>query len=145
VSPAYGGRQGLELARSGPVLQRAVALAGRRGRSAGWLREHSKVQLTSRLDFAIGVEAPESAEAVSLATAYAKAIKRSMRIEPGLGTIGRRSRGAQRELGPLGWAMLGGAAGLWLGAAAAIVRSGSGPAPRRASPPCARATRATPG
>jgi hypothetical protein len=140
VPPAYGGESGLELARSEPVLRRA---AGRR--SPAWLRRHSEVEHTGRRDFAISVHAPTGDEAVALATAYAKAIKSSLRRQPGLGTRGRGARSAKRALGPLGWGLLGGAAGLWLGAAAAIVRSGSGRAPRRASPPCARATRATPG
>jgi hypothetical protein len=42
----------------------------------------------------------------------------------GLTTRGRGTRTAQRTLGPIGWTLLGGAAGLWLGMALAIVRGG---------------------
>jgi hypothetical protein len=125
VPPAYSNTAGLALAR---------AKAPR-----------AKVQLTGRGDFAITVRASSEGEAVTLATGYAKAIKRSLRRVPGLATRGRGARHAARELGPLGWALLGGFAGLWLGVAAEIVRSGSGRAPRRAGAPCAPATRATPG
>jgi hypothetical protein len=126
VPPAYASEDGLALARSrvGP---------------------HARVQLTGRGDFAITARAPSETEAVVMATAYAKAVKRSLPPEPGLATMGRGARRARRELGSLGSAMLGGAAGVWLGAAAAIVMSGSRRAPRRAGAPCAPATRATPG
>jgi hypothetical protein len=125
VPPAYTGKAGLTMAR-------AKAPRG-------------KVQLTGRGDFAITVRAPSEGEAVALATGYAKAIKRSLRHVPGLATRGRGARRAQRELGPLGWGLLGGFAGLWIGVAVEIVRSGSARAPRRASAPGAPATRATPG
>ena len=125
VPPAYSGKAGLALARSHAP--------------------RGSVQLTGRGDFAITVRAPSEGEAAALATGYAKAIKRSLRREPGLATRGRGARRAARELGPLGWALLGGFAGLWLGVAAEIVRSGSGRAPRRAGAPCAPATPATPG
>ena len=145
VPPVYGGKAGLALARSEPVLSRALRLARTGPRSVDWLRDRARVQLTGRLDFAISVRGPTRAEAIALATAYAMAIKRSLRPEPGLGTRGRGARAARRELGPVGPALIGGAAGLWLGAAVAIVRSGSGRARRRASAPCAHSTRATPG
>jgi hypothetical protein len=141
VPPAYGGERGLELARGEPVLRRAATGT----RSPAWLRRHSKVEHTGRGDFAISVRAPGAAEAIALATAYAKALKRALPVQPGLGTRGRGARAAARPLGPLGWAVLGGAAGLWVGAAVAILRSGLRRAPRRASAPCAPATRATPG
>jgi len=125
VPPAYSDNAGLALARS--------------------KAPRGSVQLTGRGDFAITVRAPSEGEATALATGYAKAIKRSLRREPGLATRGRGARRAARELGPIGWALLGGFAGLWLGVAAEIVRSGSGRAPRRAGAPSAPATRATPG
>jgi hypothetical protein len=117
VPPAYDSARGLAFARS-----RADPDAG--------------VQLTGRGDFAITVGAGSAAEAMDRATASAKAIKRSLTPRPGLGTIGRGAHAASHDLGPFGWALLGAAAGFWLGAAAAIVRRGSGRAPRRASPPC---------
>jgi hypothetical protein len=145
VPPAYGDADGLRFAQSDPVLRRALRLAGIEGRDPDWLRRRSSVQLTSRLDFAITVETPLRGETRDLATAYAKAVKRSLRAEPGLVTLGRGARDAQLGLGPVGWGVIGAAAGLWLGAALAIVRSGSARAARRASPPCASETRATPG
>jgi len=90
------------------------------------------VQLTGRGDFAITARSNSEAEAMARATASAKAIKRSLTPQPGLGTIGRGAHAASHDLGPLGWALLGAAAGFWLGAAAAIVRRGSGLAPRPA-------------
>jgi hypothetical protein len=140
VPPAYGDKSGLELARSARVLSRVES-----GRPVAWLRRHSRVQLTGRRDFAISVRAPSEAEAAALATAYAKALKRSLQPVPGLATRGRGAHRARRSPGPWVWALLGAVGGLWLGAAVAIVRSGSGRAPRRASAPCAPATEATPG
>jgi hypothetical protein len=95
----------------------------------------ARVQLTGRGDFAITVRAGSAAEAMDRATASAKAIKRSLTPQPGLGTIGRGAHAASHDLGPVGWGLLGAAAGFWLGAAAAIVRRGSGRAPRRVSAP----------
>jgi hypothetical protein len=140
VPPAYGNERGLALARSAPVLGRVES-----GRPVAWLRRHSRVELTGRRDFAISVRAPSEGEAMALATAYAKALKRSLRPVPGLATRGRGAHRARRSPGPLAWALLGAVGGLWLGAAVAIVRSGSGRAARRASAPCAPATGATPG
>ena len=117
VPPAYSGAGGLAFARSKADPR-------------------ASVQLTGRGDFAITASADSEAEAMALATTSAKAIKRSLTPQPGLATIGRGAHAARRELGPPGWALLGAAAGFWLGAAAAIVRSGSARAPRRASPPC---------
>ena len=126
VPPAYSGKAGLALARS--------------------QAPRGSVQLTGRGDFAITVRAPSEGEAMALATGYAKAIKRSLRREPGLATRGRGARRAARELGPLGWALLGGFAGLWLGVAAEIVRSGSASSTSsRFSLHVLRATRATRG
>jgi hypothetical protein len=140
VPPAYGDERGLELGRSERVLARVES-----GHPLAWLRGHSRVQLTGRRDFAISVRAPSEGEAVALATAYAKALKRSLRPVPGLATHGRAAHRARLAPGPFAWALLGAAGGLWLGAAIAIVRSGSALAPRRASAPCAPAKRATPG
>jgi hypothetical protein len=116
VPPAYDSARGLAFAR-------AQADPG------------ARIQLTGRGDFAITVRAGTAAEAMERATASAKAIKRSLRPQPGLGTIGRGAHAASHDHGPLGWALLGAAAGFWLGAAAVIVRRGSGRGPRRASPP----------
>jgi hypothetical protein len=140
VPPAYGDKRGLAFARGERVLSRVAS-----DRPVAWLRRHSRVQLTGRRDFAISVRAPSEAEAVALATAYAKALKRSLRPVPGLVTQGRAAHRARLAPGPFLWALLGGVGGLWIGAAVAIVRSGSARAPRRASPACARATEATPG
>jgi hypothetical protein len=115
-----------------PAYDNADGLAFARGKAD----PHARVQLTGRGDFAITVRAGSAAEAMDRATASAKAIKRSLTPQPGLGTIGRGAHAASHDLGPLGWALLGAGAGFWLGAAAAIVRRGSGRAPRRASPPC---------
>jgi hypothetical protein len=140
VPPAYEGDWGLAVARSERVLARVEG-----SRSAAWLRRHSDVQHTGRGDFAISVGAPSEGEAIALATAYAKALKRTLVLEPGLATRGQGARTAERPPGPIGWGLIGGAVGVWLGAAAAIVRSGSRRGPRRASAPGAPATRPTPG
>ena len=92
VPPDYGNEAGLRLVRSDPVLRRVLALARVGSRDPRWLRERSSVQLTSRLDFAITVETPDRLAAAALATAYAKAIRRSLRTEPGLVTRARRPR-----------------------------------------------------
>jgi hypothetical protein len=141
VPPAYEGDWGLAVARSDRVLVRAAAGS----RPVEWLRSHSAVQHTGRGDFAISVSAPSEAEAATLATEYAKAVKRSLVLQPGLATRGRGARTAERSLGPLGWAVVGAAVGLWLGAAVTIVRNGSRRGPRRASAPYGPATGPTPG
>jgi hypothetical protein len=150
VPPDFGGERGLERARSDPVLRRALALAGQAQRGPGWLREQSSAELTSRLDLTFTVVAPDRELAATLATAYAKAYRREIPQRPGVTTRGRGAREAHPTLGPLGWTLLGGAAGLWLGMALAIVRagrarSGSARAPRPASAPCAPARPPTPG
>jgi hypothetical protein len=117
VPPQSGGAAGLARARD------------EAGRS-------TRVQLTGRGDFAITARAGSPAEAMAVATAAAKAIKRSLPSQPGLYTRGRGAHRADRGLGPAGWALFGAGGGLWLGIAAAIVRRGSGRAPRRALPPC---------
>jgi hypothetical protein len=139
VPPDFTGERGLALARGDGVLERALELSGEGERGAGWLRDRSSAELTSRLDLSFVVEAPEREQAAALATAYAKAYREQIPPRPGLTTRGRGARDAHRTLGPLGWTLLGGGAGLWLGMAVAIVRRGrgslrpgSGPAPRPA-------------
>jgi hypothetical protein len=140
VPPEYGNARGLAFARSEPVLRRVPS-----ERSVAWLRRHSRVQLTGRRDFAISMRAPSEAEAMALATAYAKALKHSLRRVPGLTTQGRAAHRARLAPGPFVWALLGAVGGLWIGVAVAIVRSGSGRAARRASAPYGPATGATRG
>jgi hypothetical protein len=134
VPPLDGGESVLALARSDAVIRSAVELSevGARG-GPSWLREHSAAELTGRLDLALSVSAPEEELAAGLATAYAKAVKRALPIEPGLNTVGRGARRAERERGPLAWGLIGAAVGLWAGAALGIVvRRGSARAARRA-------------
>jgi hypothetical protein len=150
VPPDFAGERGLARARSEEVLRRALALAGEGGRGVDWLRGRSSAELTSRQDLSFTVEAPDRELSTALATAYAKAFRREIPARPGLTTSGRGARDAERTLGPVGWTLLGGAAGLWLGMALAIVRdgvarSGSARAPRPASAPCAPERRATRG
>jgi hypothetical protein len=149
VPPDFAGERGLERARSESVLRRALVLAGAGEHDVGWLRERSSAELTSRQDLSFTVRTPDREQSAALATGYAKAFRREIPPRPGLTTQGRGARDAERTLGPVGWVLLGGMAGLWLGMALAIVRSGlrrgSAPAPRPASAPCAPARRATRG
>jgi len=134
VPPLDGGQSVLALARSDSVMRRAVELSevGVPG-GPGWLREHSAAELTGRLDLALSVTAPKQELAAGLATAYAKAVKRALPVEPGLNTRGQGARRAQIERGPLAWGLIGAAVGLWIGAALGIlVRRGSARAARRA-------------
>jgi hypothetical protein len=119
-----GGERGLALARSEPVLRLALEEAGERGLSPGWLRDHSNVEVTSRMDLAFSVTAPTADRAAALATGYAKAFRRSIPAEPGMSGIGRGARDAEPELGPFGWALLAGTIGAWVGAALSIIRNG---------------------
>jgi hypothetical protein len=127
VPPDFTGERGLALARGDDVLQRTLVLAGE-DEEVGWLRGRSTAELTSRLDLSFTVEAPDREQAASLATAYAMAYREQVPPRAGLTTRGRGTRTAQRTLGPIGWTLLGAAAGLWLGMALAIVQQG------RASP-----------
>jgi hypothetical protein len=149
VPPRLGGPRGIELARGDRVLRRALALAGDARREPAWLRRHSHVEITSRGDVAITVRVPDRVESAELATAYAKAFRRSIPAVPGLATRGRGARDSAPELGPLGWALFGAAGGLFVGAALAIARDGLSRGSRRgarpASAPCAPARRSTPG
>jgi hypothetical protein len=130
VPPDFSGERGLARARSDAVLGRTLELAGEDG-DVEWLRERSTAELTSRLDLSFTVEAPDRKQAAALATAYAMAYRERIPRRAGLTTTGRGTRTAQRTLGPVGWILLGGAAGLWVGMAIAIVRQGRG-SPRRA-------------
>jgi hypothetical protein len=134
VPPDFTGERGLALARSDAVLRRALELAGEH-QGVEWLRERSTAELTSRLDLSFTAEAPDREQAASLATSYAMAYREQIPRRAGLTTRGRGTRTAQRTLGPVGWTLLGGATGLWLGMAIAIVRQG------RASPRPARRAR----
>ncbi len=130
-------RRAWRFARSDRVL-RARARAGRRStaRSPAWLRRHStrrahrpgRLRVHRRLRPTRDGGHRARHRLREGAQALARAPSRGCR-HPGRGARARRGR----PLGPLGWALLGGAAGLWLGAAVAIVRSGSARAPRRAS------------
>jgi hypothetical protein len=124
VPPDFSGERGLAVARGDAVLGRALELAVDDEHGAGWLRRRSTAELTSRLDLSFTVEAPDREQAAALATAYARAYREQIPPRAGLTTRGRGARHAQRTLGPLGWTLLGGAAGLWLGMAVAIVRQG---------------------
>jgi hypothetical protein len=134
VPPLDGGESVIALARSHAVMRRALELSevGAPG-GPGWLREHSAAELTGRLDLALSVRTSGEQQAAGLATAYAKAVKRSLPVRPGLTTSGRGARRAQLERGPLAWGLIGAAAGLWIGAALwIVVRRGSARAARRA-------------
>ncbi len=149
VPSDMGGEGGLELARSDRVLEGAIVLSGVRATTTAWLREHSRAEITSRLDLAFTVEAPDADTAAALATGYAKAFRRAIPDDRGLPVRGRGAGSAQPELGPLGWGALGALAGLALGIALTLIRNGirngSDQAPRPASPACAPPTSPTPG
>jgi hypothetical protein len=149
VPAALGPERGVELARSERVLRQAISLAGVEGLSADELRRRSTAESTSRLDIALTAEADRTEQAIQLATAYAKAVRRSIPDDEGLPTRGVGARRAEGGLGPLRWPLIGALVGLVVGAALAIVsdglKRGSAPAPPRASRPYARARRATRG
>ena len=135
VPSNLAGDRGVALARTEPVLRRAVELSGVEGVDAAWLGARSSVGTTSRLDLVFTVET------IALATGYAQAVRAAIPDDRGLPVRGRGARAAQRELGPLGWAGLGAFAGLAVGIALTLIRNGlrrgSGRAPRRASRACA--------
>jgi hypothetical protein len=145
VPAALGPQRGVELARSERVLRQTVALARIEGIDSADLRRRSAAESTSRLDIAVTVEADRPQQAIELATAYAKAVRRSIPDDQGLPTRGVGARRAEGGLGPLRWPLIGALVGLLVGAAVAIVsdgiRRGSGPTPRSASSPYARARR----
>jgi hypothetical protein len=139
IPSELGGDRGLELARAEQVLSNAVVLAGVRDTTPAWLRRHSHAELTSRLDLAFTVQAPDAETATALATGYAKAFRRAIPDDKGLPVRGRGAGEAQPELGPLGWSALGGLAGLAIGAALALVQNGLRKGSARASRPASRA------
>jgi hypothetical protein len=145
VPAALGPARGVELARSEQVLRQAIALAGVEGVDSRELRRRSAAESTSRLDIAVTVEADRPQQAIELATAYAKAVRRSIPDDQGLPTRGVGARRAEGGLGPFRWPLIGALVGLLVGAALAIVsdglRCGSAPGPGRASRPYARARR----
>lgn len=149
VPAALGGGAGVGLARSEGVLRDALSLSGTRHLDIGELRRRSSAETTSRLDVALTVEADTPERAMLLATSYAKAFKRAIPDDHGLPTRGLGARRAQNDRGALGWALIGGLAGLGVGVAVALVRDGlrrgAARAPRRPSPPYGDARRATPG
>jgi hypothetical protein len=110
------------------VIRVPPDFAGERGlaraRRIDWLGERSSAELTSRQDLSFTVETSDRERSVALATAYAKAFRREIPPRPGLTTRVVAARDAERTLGPVGWTLLGGAAGLWLGMALAILRAG---------------------
>jgi hypothetical protein len=149
VPAALGPERGVELARSERVIRQAISLADVEGVDVREFRRRSSAESTSRLDIALTVEAKRPQQAVSLATAYAKAVKRSIPNDEGLPTRGVGARRAEGGLGPLRWPLIGALIGLVVGVALAIVsdglRRGSAPAPRPASAPYPRARRVTRG
>ena len=149
VPSDLGGAKGIELARTGRVLRHVIALSGVENATPAWLRSHSKAEITSRLDLAFTVEAPNREDAAALVTGYAKAFRRAIPDDRGLPVRGQGTTKAQPELGPLAWAAIGGLAGFALGTALTLLmnglRSGSARAARPASPPCAPASGPTRG
>jgi hypothetical protein len=134
VPAALGPERGVELARSGRVLSEAISISGVHGVSVDELRQRSTAESTSRLDVALTAEADSPEQAVELATAYAKAFRRAIPDDEGLPTRGVGARRAQTELGPIGWGFIGGAVGLGVGFALALLYDGF----RRPTAPTAR-------
>jgi hypothetical protein len=149
VPAALGPERGVALARSERVLRQTIVLSGVEGVDFRKLRLSSRAESTSRLDIALTVEADRAPEAIALATAYARAVRRAIPDDEGLPTRGVGARRAQGGLGPLHWPLIGALLGLGVGVALAIVsdglRRGSVRAPRPAGSPCARARRVTRG
>jgi hypothetical protein len=139
VPAALGPDRGVELARSERILSQAISISGVHGVSVDDLRRRSTAESTSRLDVALTAEADSPEQAVELATAYAKAFRRAIPDDEGLPTRGVGARRAQTELGPVGWGFIGGAVGLGVGIALALLydglKRGSAPAQRRAAAP----------
>jgi hypothetical protein len=142
VPAALGPERSVELARSKRVLREAIALSGVEGLGVQELRRRSTAESTSRLDIALTAEAESPDDAVELATAYAKAVRRAIPDDEGLPTRGVGARRAQSELGRAGWGVIGGVVGLGVGFALALLYDGltrrSAPAPRPASAPRGR-------
>jgi hypothetical protein len=149
VPAALGPQRSVQLARSERVLRQTISLAGIGGIDLAELQRRSEAESTSRLDIAVSVEADRPQQAIELATAYAKAVRRSIPDDEGLPTRGLGARRAEGGLGPLRWPLIGALVGLLVGAALAIVseglRSGPAPTPRHASRSYAHARRVTRG
>jgi hypothetical protein len=149
VPAALGPERGVALARSERVLRHAIVLSGVAGVNFGELWRRSRAESTSRLDIALTVQGDRAEEAIALATAYAKAVRRAIPDDEGLPTRGVGARRAQGGLGPLQWPLIGALVGLGVGVALAIVsdglRRGSARAPRPAGSSYARARRVTRG
>jgi hypothetical protein len=124
VPAALGPERGVQLARSERVLSEAISLSGVEGVGVNELRHRSTAESTSRLDIALTAEADSPEQAVELATGYAKAFRRAIPDDEGLPTRGVGARRAQTELGPVGWGFIGGAVGLGVGFAAALLYAG---------------------
>jgi hypothetical protein len=105
--------------------------------SKGWARtccgESSTAESTSQLGIALTVEADRSQQAISLATVYAKAVRRGIPSDARLPTRGIGARRAEGGPGPMCWPLIGALVGLIVGAALAIVSDGV----RRGSTPVA--------
>jgi hypothetical protein len=149
VPAALGPERGVALARSERVLRHAIVLSGGEGEDFGELRRRSRAESTSRLDIALMVEADRPQQAIALATAYAKAVRRAIPDDEGLPTRGVGARRAQGRLGPLYWTLIGALLGLGVGVALAIVsdglKRGSARALHPGASPSARAKRVTRG
>lgn len=149
VPAALGPERGVRLARSQPVFRRAIELSRVEGIDPRELRRRSKAESTSRLDIALTVEADRPNQAIALATAYAKAVRRAVPDDEGLPTRGLGARRAQGGLGPLQWPLIGALLGLGVGVALAIVSAGlrreSVRAPRSAGSSYGHARRVTRG
>jgi hypothetical protein len=143
VPASLGVERAVELGRTDRVMRQALDLAGAEGVSLGELRRRSKVELTSRLDVVLTVNADSPKLAVRLASGYAKAFRREIPDDEGLSTRGVRARRAQAELGPIGWGLIGSLVGAAGGFALALLRDGlrrgSARAPGPASSPYLRA------
>jgi hypothetical protein len=127
------------------VIRVPPDFAGERGldeaRRVDWLGARSSAEVTSRQDLSFTVEASDRELSVELANAYAEAFRREIPPRPGLTTQVMPARDAERTLGPVGWTLLGGAAGLWLGMALAIVRAGRTPRGAQVRRPTRRRSR----
>jgi hypothetical protein len=140
VPAALGPERGVELARSERVLSQTISISGVHGVSVDDLRRRSTAESTSRLDVALTAEADSPEQAVELANAYAKAVRRAIPDDEGLPTRGVGARRARTELGPVGWGFIGGAVGLGVGIALALLHDGlkRGSGQTRRSAPAAR-------
>jgi hypothetical protein len=124
VPAALGPQRGVELARSEAVLHQTIELAGIEAIHSAELRRRSTAESTSRMDIAVTVEADRPQQAIQLATAYAKAVRRSIPDDEGLPTRGVGARSAEGGLGPLRWPLIASLVGLLIGVALAIVNAG---------------------